>query len=170
MNSIIVGGAIYLWPKNHGTIVRYNRIHQYTGPSSNRGIYCDDGAYGFSVYGNVITGIDNSNYIDSRLVLSSTLPTNTNNLIMYNVVAGRYKFEGSNNAKNGCLKGRNIVLAEAGVASYNIVLNNIEESEDDSFYEYKGTRGLKVIVSRKTQRELRKLPFYKHIKQYLATR
>lgn len=167
-SSLMDGGAIYLYTKNDGTIVRYNRIHNYTGAHSNRGIYCDDGAYGFSVYGNVITGITNSNYIDSRLVPSTTLPTNTNNLMENNIVAGRYKFEGRAGADNGCVKGQNIVLMEAGLDPYKIVLSNLDERETDRLIEYRGTKGLKIVVSRKTRRELRKLPYYKRIKKYIT--
>ena len=169
-SSLIDGGAIYIYTKNAGTTVRYNRIHNYTGAHSNRGIYCDDGAYGFSVYGNVITSISNSNYIDSRLVPSSTLPTNTNNLMENNIVAGRYKFEGRAGADNGCVKGQNIVLSEAGAEPYKIILNNLDERAGDRYMEYRGTKDLKIVVSRKTRRELRKLPYYKHIKKYITVR
>lgn len=169
-SSLIDGGAIYIYTKNDETIVRYNRIHNYTGAHSNRGIYCDDGAYGFILYGNIITGISNSNYIDSRLVPSADLPTNTNNLIEYNIVEGKYKFEGSSKKDNGCVKGQNIVLNVADGAPHKIVLGNLEKSEDDVNLEYKANKDLTIVVPRSTRRELKKLPFYKRIKKYIKIR
>lgn len=162
--SLIDGGAIYLWPNHNRTIVRYNRIHNYSGAAANRGIYCDDGAFGFSVYGNVITDVSNSNYIDSRMIpLSNTIPTNTNNLVMFNILSGKYKFEGRP-GDNGCVKGQNIILSKDGSRPHNIVVNNINEIEDDYQLTYKYKRGLTIVVDRKSGRELKKLPFYREIK------
>ena len=169
-NSLIDAGAIYVCTKNVGTIIRYNRIHNYTGAHSNRGIYCDDGAYGFSIYGNVITGISNSNYIDSRLNPLQDLPNNTNNVVMYNIIGGGYKFEGSTSANNGCIKGENIVLYKKGDLPYEIIINNVINPENDTFLEYKGNRGLKIVVPHSTSKELRKLPFYKRIKKYFTAK
>lgn len=165
-NGLIDGGAIYLWTRNDGTTIRYNRIHNYTGAHSNRGIYCDDGAFNFSIYGNVITGVSNSNYIDSRLNQINGFPTNTNNVMMYNIVEGRYKFEGDTKAGNGCVKGQNIVLCRAEGAPYNIVLNYLENSEEDVFLEYKSNKDLKIIVPRATKKQLKKLPFYSKVKRF----
>lgn len=167
-NSIIDGGAIYLWTRNKGTIIRYNRIHNYIGAGANRGIYCDDGAYGFSIYGNVITNVGNSNYIDSRKVNFSYLPSNTNNLIVYNIISGNYKYVGSDNiAQNGCVKGANILLNKKGTApEFAIVVDNIQNPEEDVCLPYKSIKGLSIVVPRSTRRELRKLPFYNRIKKY----
>jgi len=164
------GNAIYLYTKNDGTVVRYNRIHNYTGAHSNRGIYCDDGAYGFTLYGNIISGISNCNYIDSRLVPSEVLPTNTNNIIDYNIVEGRYKFEGNNKAGNGCIKGKNIVLSRKGDSPYNIVVNNFQDPVEDIHLEYIANRDLTIVVPSKTRSELRKLPIYGRIKKYFKVR
>lgn len=169
-SSLIDGGAIYLYTKNAGTTIRYNRVHNYTGAHSNRGIYCDDGAYGFTLYGNVITGISNSNYIDSRLVPSADLPTNTNNVVEYNIVEGRYKFEGNTKASNGCVKGKNIVLNTANGEPYNTVLGKFDKAEEDINLEYKRNRDLEIVVPRSTRRELKKLPFYNRIKKYIKVR
>lgn len=169
-SSLIDGGAIYLYTRNDGTIVRYNRIHNYTGAHSNRGIYCDDGAYGFTLYGNVITKISNSNYIDSRLVPSADMPTNTNNVIEYNIIEGRYKFEGSKKAGNGCVKGKNIVLNLANSEPHKIVLGIFDKAEEDMNLEYKRNKDLSIIVPRSTRRELKKLPFYGRIKKYIKVR
>lgn len=168
--SLIDGGAIYLWPKHKRTIIRYNRIHNYTGASSNRGIYCDDGAFGFSVYGNIITDVHNGNYIDSRMTpVSNKIPTNTDNLVMYNIVSGRYKFEGRPGA-NGCIKGQNIILINKEEHTpYNIVIKNIREPEQDFQLNYKSISGLEILVSREAEQELKKLPFYTNIRRYFKT-
>ena len=169
-SSLIDGGAIYLYTRNNRTIVRYNRIHNYTGAHSNRGIYCDDGSYGFTLYGNIITGISNCNYIDSRLVPSEVLPTNTNNIIEYNFVEGRYKLEASKKVGNACVKGKNVVLSRKGDSPYNIVINNFQNPEEDIHLEYIANRDLTIVVPSKTRRELRKLPIYGRIKKYFKVR
>ncbi len=169
-NGLIDGGAIYLWTRNDGTTIRYNRIHNYTGAHSNRGIYCDDGAFNLSIYGNVITEISNNNYIDSRLNPIKEFPTNTNNVVMYNIVEGRYKFEGATKKNNGCVKGQNIVLSKLGDAPYNIILNNFEDSEKDIYLEYKENKDLKIVVPRSTRKQLKKLPVYRKIKKYIKVR
>jgi hypothetical protein len=169
LNSLIDGGAIYLWTKNEDAIIRYNRIHNYTGPGANRGIYCDDGAYGFFVYGNVITNVDNSNLIDSRKVNLNGLPSNTNNVVMYNILGGKYKFVGSDTTEdNGCIKGENIVLyKEKEIPNYDIVIDNIESAEEDVFLPYRNNEDLSISVPRRTNRELSKLSFYNKIKKYI---
>lgn len=48
------GGAIYLATKNAGSIVRNNYIHGFSGMKSNLGIFRDDGASNFELYGNYI--------------------------------------------------------------------------------------------------------------------
>ena len=60
------GGAIYISTCNKRTIVRHNTIMNFGGHKANRAIYCDDGAFNVSVYGNVIKGTRNSYDIDSR--------------------------------------------------------------------------------------------------------
>lgn len=169
-SSLIDGGAIYLYTKNDRTIIRYNRIHNYIGAHSNRGIYCDDGAYGFTLYGNLVTGDLNSNYIDSRLVPSAVLPTNTNNVMEYNIVEGRYKFEGAAKKNNGCVKGSNVVLSKPEDAPYNIILGNLENSEEDIHLEYTENKDLKIVVPRSTRKQLKKLPVYRKIKKYIKVR
>jgi len=165
-NSLIDGGAIYLWTRHSGTTIRYNRIHNYTGGGYNRGVYCDDGTYNFSIYGNVITSITNYNYIDSRLVPSTKFPTNTNNVMLYNIVEGNYQFEGRKEPENGCVKGQNIVLSRKSDAPFRYIINNFDNPEEDVFLEYKENKGLVIKVPRSTRRQLKKLTFYRRIKKY----
>lgn len=68
------------------------------GGKGNRGVFCDDGSSGFSIYSNIITEIANSYCIDSRLVSSDrlvnkTLKTNVNNYIGENLIDGSVRFE-----------------------------------------------------------------------------
>lgn len=61
-------GAIYTWTQNDQVIIRYNYIHDYTGASDNRGMFCDDGAANFKIIGNRILRIANSYCVDSRII------------------------------------------------------------------------------------------------------
>lgn len=87
-----------------------------------------------------------------------------------NILVGGYKFEGSTGVDNGCVKGQNIELSKAGADPYKIILNNLDEREGDRNLEYHGTKGLKIIVSRNTRRELETLPYYKQMKKYITVR
>ena len=89
---------------------------------------------------------------------------------MYNIVEGRYKFEGATKKNNGCVKGQNIVLSKLGDAPYNIILNNFEDSEKDIYLEYKENKDLKIVVPRSTRKQLKKLPVYRKIKKYIKVR
>ena len=98
--TLMDSGAIYLWTQNDGAVVRNNIIHDYVGMKDNRGIFCDDGAYGFSITGNRITNTPNSYSIDSRLCLdvekedgSFVDRVNVNNEIKNNKVDGKIRFE-----------------------------------------------------------------------------
>lgn len=166
LNSLIDGGAIYLWTRNEGTAIRFNRIHNYVGAGSNRGIYCDDGAYGFSIYGNIISSIDNYNYIDSRFNPIKGLPTNTNNIVLYNIVEGAYQFVGSSEPNNGCIKGQNIILTRKSDSRPELVIDNFANPEEDVFLGYNKNIDLVIKVPRSTIRQLKKLPFYRRIKKY----
>lgn len=93
-------GAIYIFTQNDGAVIRNNYIHDYVGMKDNRGIFCDDGAYGFTITGNVIRNVPNSYSIDSRLCLnvetqagSVVKKVNYNNIIRNNRVDGPVRFE-----------------------------------------------------------------------------
>lgn len=118
-SALMDGGAIYLWTKNDGAIIKNNYIHNYTGLKFNNGIYCDDGAYNFRIIGNVITGISKGNCIDSRRVArveASSTPdsdierANVNIVIKDNVVNGTIRFVGNEVVNNGCVKGENYII------------------------------------------------------------
>lgn len=118
--TLMDSGAIYTWTQNDEVIIRYNYIHDYSGAGDNRGVFCDDGAYNIQIYGNVITGIENSYCIDSRRVASvekngsrgkNVTRTNINNRIFDNIVDGSIRFEPREDADNGCLLGPNYMAS-----------------------------------------------------------
>jgi len=95
--TLMDGGPIYISTRLEDVVIRYNSIHDVKGMKDNRGIFCDDGAKNLKIYGNVIYDIHNSYCVDSRLVesVAEKVPDyNTGNLLMYNLMAGTYQFEG----------------------------------------------------------------------------
>ena len=107
-------GAIYLYTVTNSTIVRYNHIHHYGGARGNRGIFCDDGAFNFQIYGNTITNIGNNDWsIAARRETSLDSKfggVNINNIIRDNIVDGPILFEGNEKSNNGCIFEGNIHL------------------------------------------------------------
>lgn len=138
--GIMDGGAIYIGTRNDHIVVRKNHIHGFSGMHSNRGIFCDDGAYNIEIYGNVITGIANSYCIDSRRVKKverSNSPeslvdrANVNVIIRDNVIDGGIRFEAHEDLDNGCVKGANyILLAQDGKVPEMIVKNVVNPEND----------------------------------------
>lgn len=115
-HSLMDSGAIYLYTQNDRADIRYNYIHDYTGAYENRGVFADDGAYGFSLYGNVIVNTPNSYSIDSRRVINiETNPksfaksVNRNISIYDNVIDGAIRFEARDKNAN-CQLGDNVLL------------------------------------------------------------
>ena len=174
--GLIDGGAIYIATKNDNLIVRYNYIHDISGAGSNRGIYCDDGAKNFSLYGNIILNVKNSKCIDARLDpalerFDKTQVANVNKVIKYNIINGGIILEGKPIANNGCVKGANIILFKDGEKlRTDMIVSNVETSEEDIYYLYKTTRDDAIVVPLSTRRELKELPFYKRIKKYIKVR
>lgn len=112
-HNLMDSGAIYLYTISNSTTIRYNYIHHYGGVCDNRGIFCDDGAMNFQIYGNTITNLTNSYSIDSRRVasLDSKLgAVNVNNVIRDNIVDRPIRFQGNEKKNNGCIFEGNIHL------------------------------------------------------------
>lgn len=135
-------GAIYVQTKNDNVVIKNNYIHGYSGISSNRGIFCDDGAYNVQVYGNVVLGIENSSSIESRRVASvekSITPesgierSNINVVIRDNVVDRRIRFVGNEKRDNGCVKGRNYYLVYPGKIRPLPIYQNFSEKQKDVY-------------------------------------
>ena len=148
--GLMDSGAIYLWTKNKGSVIRNNYIHQYSGMRSNRGILCDDGAYGFQIYENIILGIANSYCIDSRRVprveQSSTpesgiIHSNVDNIIRNNVIDGRIRFVGNEDPDNGCIKGPDYVIRIQGESQDESVVSNVSILEQDIFIDVDRNNG-----------------------------
>lgn len=172
--GIMDGGAIYLATKNSNSIVRYNYIHGFSGMKSNRGIFCDDGAYNFEIYGNVITGIANSRCIDSRRVTSvekTNTPesgidkANVNIVIRDNIVDGSIRFEAHEEAGNGCVKGANYVLIDKDSKIPNNVISNITDNEDDILLEYSGMKKGRIGLSPSSYHQLKRTEVWRSVRQ-----
>ena len=116
--GLVDGGAIYVSTCNKRAIIRNNTIINFGGHGSNRAIYCDDGAFNVTIYGNVIKGTRNSYDIDSRDCSKKwkrkggegTCP-NTGNYIAYNICDGKLKLEGASVVSNNrCVFENNIIV------------------------------------------------------------
>lgn len=175
-HGLIDSGAISVGTINENTVIRYNFINNIVGIGSNRGIYCDDGAKNFTLYGNIVLNVANSRCLDARYdtVLEkydNTQIANVNKVMKDNIINGGVLIQGRPSANNGCMKGRHYLLYKEGESfGFDMVVKDVEKVEDDVPLPYKTTRDNAIVVSRKTRRELRKLPFYKRIEKYITVR
>ena len=111
-------GAIYVGTNNQHCTIRFNTINNFGGHGSNRGIFCDDGAYNLSIYGNIVNKTANSYDIDSRNCATITYRQtpkgykfNTNNFISYNICEKSIRVEGNSLEKeNKCYFIHNIII------------------------------------------------------------
>ena len=171
-HGLMDGGAIYLWTLNDGAVIRYNFINNISGAGYNRGIYCDDGAMNFALYGNIILNVHNSNCIDARYSgvledFNKSKSSNINKVVEYNIVNGGVKLQGKPKFKNGCVKGINYItekVVTGNVRNY----NDLEEKKEDIIINIRKVRNTKVIVDRKSRRLLRSTPIYDEIKRYIT--
>ena len=132
--GLVDGGAIYVSTCNKRTIIRGNTIINFGGHGSNRAIYCDDGAFNVTIYGNVIKGTRNSYDIDSRdcsrkWEKQKDAPNcpNTGNYIGYNICDGKLKLEGASVViDNGCVFEYNVIVGRNDDAK-DIVNNNYKK-------------------------------------------
>ena len=172
-HNIMDGGAIYLWTQNDGAVIRYNRIDGYSGASDNRGIFCDDGAFGFEIYGNTVTNIPNSHCIDSRRFSSCekvTGPTNINNKIYGNIVDGSIKFQGNEMDENGCELGKNYFLISEGEAMPKNVYGNVASDNAEETVETKGEHRGRIMVSREGYKKMKDVPGWRKVKKGFGKR
>lgn len=156
--GIMDGGAIYVFTKNDGAIIRNNEIRNYTGIWDDRGILCDDGTYGVQIYGNVITGINDNYSIDCRRVKrveASVYPTseiersNINIVIRDNIVDSPIRFEGHEDSDNGCYKGHNIILYSSEKSSLQSIYKNVSNVDEDIIIYPVAVEKGAYVVSRK---------------------
>ncbi len=99
-NLLMDTGAIYVNTQNASLEIRYNDIHDISGPYDNRGIFCDDGTVNVYVHDNRVLRIANSWCIDLRRVPSVETRSdskirrvNVGNRIEKNQVDGKIRFE-----------------------------------------------------------------------------
>jgi hypothetical protein len=173
--GIMDSGAIYLWTKNDGAVIRNNYISNYTGAGDNRGIFCDDGAYNFQIYGNLIMGIQNSYCIDSRRVShvevrsapgDNVFYANVNNIIRDNYIDGNIQFVGNESVNNGCVKGSNFRFSGIGNQG-NDRLMNTEERDDVILDKVNSVNG-KILVRSGDYNRLRRSMGWRHIKKHIV--
>lgn len=166
--TLMDAGAIYLWTKNNGEIIRYNFIRGYTGVYDNRGIFCDDGAFGFSIYGNIIQGIDNSYCIDSRRYMAaenSVGRTNINNKVYDNIIDGTIRFEGNEIDSNGCEYGSNYFLTTNRTNLSKQIVKNAKMTGDDLSVEFVGEIRGKIGLSSDGYKTVKKSKEWKFMKK-----
>lgn len=172
-HNIMDGGAIYLWTQNDGAVIRFNRIDGYSGASDNRGIFCDDGAFGFEIFGNIVTDITNSHCIDSRRFASCekvTGPTNINNKIYGNIVDGSIKFQGNEMNENGCELGKNFFLLGEGEAMPKNVYGNVDSENAEETVEMKGEQRGRILVSKAGYMKMKEVPGWRKMKKGFGKR
>ncbi len=152
-------------------IVRFNRICRFTGQRSNRGIFCDDGASGFSIYGNVITGISNSYCIDSRRVASvesriKSGKSNVNNDIRDNVLDGPIRFEGRSGGN--CRKSADYLLSNnpGGIPEMMVLSVSVEKA--DVILKYSSIDDTVIKLPRSAYRKLRRWKYFNEMGMYFA--
>ncbi len=156
------GGAIYVSTCNKRAIVRHNTILNFGGHGHNRAVYCDDGAFNVSVYGNVIKGTRNSYDIDSRDCSkkwkrdgSIGVCPNTGNYIAYNICDGKLKLEGASAIRdNGCVFENNVIVGRRNDGQD--ILNNISRTGSAIEYDIQGRIDAKGKVRlKKTKKKMK---------------
>jgi hypothetical protein len=156
------GGAIYISTCNKRAIVRHNTILNFGGHGHNRAVYCDDGAFNVSVYGNVIKGTRNSYDIDSRDCSKKWkrdgcigVCPNTGNYIAYNICDGKLKLEGASAIRdNGCVFENNVIVGRRNEGQD--IISNIRHTDSAIEYDLLGSIDIKGKVRLKKARKKNK--------------
>lgn len=168
-NTVMDAGAIYLWTQNDDAIIRYNYISNYAGVKDYRGIFCDDGASNFTIYGNIIVNTPSSFSIDSRRVVDYNADIyimNRNNCIIYNIVDSGIKLEGRDGINN-CMAGGNVTLTQPNKKSDLNLYSNVEKISDDITVDWNGFSENRIFVSPLTKKKIKRMPVYGNIKKYI---
>lgn len=126
-------GSIYV-PNISKAIIRYNYIDGFFGHWTCRIIYCDDGPFNKTIYGNMIL---NSDIVDDDSTTCGAIAfnsagveelRNTNNVIINNIITRRYVFSDAKNLELPCFAGKNLLVGiGAGQVCGNTTIQNIEE-------------------------------------------
>ena len=177
-DGLMDGGAIYISSNNEKAIVRNNYIQGYAGAGGNRGIFCDDGASGFEIYGNVVINIAHNDLcIASRREpsvekkkdsQSNISKSNVNNLIRDNLIDGGIMFKGHESFFNGCLKGTNYILLNINDKKPNNAIENIWVVHNDVVILKKGFSKNRFIISKSDYRRLAKSKEWNYLKHFVS--
>ena len=166
-NTLMDSGAIYVMTVNDDVHIRYNRIYNIIGIKANRGIFCDDGTCNTKIYGNVVTGIDNSYCIDLRYVPTIESKenytfgkVNIGNALIYNIIDGNCRFEGRKGS-NSSIKGMNYILHKNEGLIAEIAMKNIQVPEKDFILQVKNIAGGIIELSDSSMGLFKKQPIFK---------
>lgn len=171
-HSIMDSGAIYLWTRNNGAVIRNNAIINYGGVCFNNGIYCDDGAKGVEIYGNVVLGIENGYSIHSRRVPSVDAQVggaNMNNKIYDNFFDGGFLFVGHEGANN-CVKGRNFILVNQDNNRPDCSVKSISNQDSDEYVENTELSDSRLLLDRSNLKGVKKSNLNPIVKKYFGTK
>lgn len=171
-HSIMDGGAIYLWTRNDVAVIRNNVIVNYGGVCFNNGIYCDDGAKGMEIYGNVILGIENGYSIHSRRVPTVDAQVggaNMNNKIYDNFFDGGFLFVGHEGANN-CVKGRNFILVNQDNNRPDCSVKSISNQDSDEYVENTELSDSRLLLDRSNLKRVKKSNLNPIVKKYFGTK
>ena len=174
-DGLMDGGAIYTYTINDGTIIRNNYIHDISGVTDNRGIFCDDGSFGLQVYGNIITGICNSYCVDARRVSSienysqgsKVKNTNVNLEIYNNIIDGEVRFEANEIENNGCKYGGSYVLVPQDKEKEIFKISGIYDPKEDIIINCLGTYNGTYKITPNSYKNLKRSPIWKEIKKHI---
>lgn len=158
------GGAIYVTTCSKRTIIRNNTILNFGGHRANRAIYCDDGAFNVTIYGNVIKGTRNSYDIDSRDCSKKwkkpgqdSIPCpNTGNYIGFNICDGKLKLEGASAiSDNGCVFENNVIVGRNDERKD--IVNNNGNVRNAIIYDVQGRIDNNGKVLSKKQQQIKRI-------------
>ncbi|MBO4641849.1 MAG: right-handed parallel beta-helix repeat-containing protein [Bacteroidaceae bacterium] len=169
--TLMDGGAIYISTRLDDVVIRYNSIHDVKGMKDNRGIFCDDGAKNLKIYGNVISGIHNSYCVDSRLVESvagQVEDYNTGNLVMYNLMAGSYKFEGRRDSLENNICSSNFVAMLRDAERPEKETHNLSSEGKDYMVEQLDSSSAGLYISKRYRKLLTSCPVWKGMSRWVS--
>lgn len=171
--AIMDGGAIYVFTKHDKTIIRGNYINGYTGMASNRGVFCDDGAYNIQIYGNVVLNTPNDYSIESRRVSvvedaytknSGIAHANVNVTIKDNIIDGAILFKGNEEIDNHCYYGGNYFIND----SVSNVLKYVNMEWSDVYLSNAEKVLLSIKLSKQDYKMIKKSPSWRWLSRYVC--
>ena len=119
--------------------------------------------------------IENGNTIDCRSSSSLTKvdksdkTNNTGNVMIYNLIGGKYKFQGRKGS-NQCYKGQNILMGSNQIPSVQNTITNISYEEQDCLMSDLRESNGKLEASGNSYSALKSLPFFDKIKDFIIVK